>query len=59
MSHRQHSDEPREADHESAFFLSECDALRSTMDPLELLILCEEAEDDMTVEYLLATISRH
>lgn len=55
-----HSDQNiYEADDQSAFFLSDAEERRATMDPLDFLILMEDAEDDMSMEYLLSQFTRH
>lgn len=60
MSYDNKSNNPNEAcDAQQAFFLSEAEERRATMDPLDLLIMLEDAEDDMTMEYLLAQFTKH
>lgn len=59
-SNRHHSEQPfNEADHDSAFFLSDAEERRATMDPLDLLILMEEADGEDTMEILLASFTKH
>ena len=60
MNRRNDFTETKEAcDSQQAFFLSECDELRSTTDPLELLIICEDAEDDDTLAELFSRFVSH